>query len=134
MYWKYYDILMCVLKERNIFSLISSVRIPALWSYSKFLKFSSLPQALQRDNPSPSMRRVWAEKGEVLAHGPTSLLLLRIPNKQRQRLVIWWQLQLLAATCNLDSGSLDPFPTLQWKMWYPSCISHEACAKAPEDT
>lgn len=61
------------------------------------------------------MRRVWEEKWKVLAHGHTSLLLLRIANEQSQRLVIQRQLQMLADTCKLDSGSLEPFPTLQWK-------------------
>ncbi|GAB0178649.1 hypothetical protein GRJ2_000330200 [Grus japonensis] len=79
------------------------------------------------------MKRVWAKKRQVLAHGQTcSLLLLRIPGKRNQRIIVRQKLLLPHAT---PIQRLDPFPALRRQTLRGSLRStHEACAKVPEDT
>lgn len=126
----------CACKERNIFSLNFTCRNSCtlkLFCCSQSAPVS--PRLPRGDEPCCDTRKVWAEKWEVLAHGQTSLLPLRIPKKQSQRLIIRRQLLLLVATCNLDSERLDPFPALQWKTLRGClCSIYKARAKAPEDT
>lgn len=127
---------MCVCKERNIFSLNFTCKNS---STLKLLCCSQSAPVSPRlpggDKPCPGMRRVWAEKWEVLAHRQTSSLLLRIPENQSQRTILQRQLLLPAATCNLDLQRLDPFPALHWKTLQGcSWDVYEARAKAPEGT
>lgn len=134
LYWKYYDILKCAFKERNIFSLISPVRIPALWNYSiapKFLRSS--PDPLQNWQALP-----WYEKGlgwEVKSPSSRADLIASAwDSKQAESETFDGSSCCLLLHVTWIQGVLTLSPHYGGKLWYSLCIIYEAGANAPEDT